>query len=92
VDIGVAIGYAIFYILILGSDINYLALHKVAKITIGTISYVQCIIAIKSIILALHSLLYVVLYKVKGLRRRFYRHFFYWELFMIIVATHLSSI
>jgi hypothetical protein len=92
VDIGVALGYAIFYILILGSDIHFLSLHKVSVIKIGTISYMHCIIAIKSIIFAIHSLLYVMMYKVKALRKRFYRHLFYWELFMIIVATHLCSI
>ena len=91
-DIGVAVGYAIFYIMILGSDIHFLWLHDVPKITIGTASYVQCVIAIKSIILALHSILYVILYKVQGLRRRLQTHLFYWELFMTIMATHLCSI
>jgi hypothetical protein len=64
VDIGVAVGYAVFYIMILGSDIHFLLLHDVPKITIGIASYVQCVIAIKSIILALHLILYVILYKV----------------------------
>ena len=92
VDIGVALGYAIFYILILGSDIHFLSLHKVSIIKIGTVSYMHCIVAIKSIILVIHSILYVMMYKFKALRKRFYRHLFYWELFIIIVATHLCSI
>ena len=91
-DIGVAFGYAVFYIMILASDINFLELHKVVKINIGSFSFVNIIISIKAIILALHGVLYLMLYKIKGLRKKVQKYLLIWDLFMILFATHLCSI
>jgi hypothetical protein len=90
VDIGLAIGYAVFLILVLASDITFLALHDIKSGNVQIV-YIECIIGIKIMVLLAHLIIFTLLYKVRGLRRKLHQYIIYWELFMITIGTHLCS-
>lgn len=91
VDIGLAFGYSVFFILVLASDITYLLLHDSFESGKVHTIFLEWIIGIKAIVLLAHLIIYTLLYKVRGLRRKLHQYIIYWELFMIAVGTHLCS-
>jgi len=91
VDIGLAFGYSVFFILVIASDITYLLLHDSFESGKVHAIFVEWIIGIKAIVLLAHLIIYTLLYKVRGLRRKLHQYIIYWELFMIAVGTHLCS-